>query len=82
MADVGLAPLGVNALGSSLVLLLLNRCISKKTVKKQQKGGSLQPLIGMIAPLGINTFIATGVLTVGRMFRHKSSVLKNMIRIH
>ena len=79
MADVGklLAPLGVNALGSSLVLLLLNRCISKKTVKKQQKGGSLQPLIGMIAPLGINTFIATGVLTVlGRMFRHKSIVLK------
>lgn len=79
MADVGklLAPLGVNALGTSLVLLLLNRCISKKTVKKQQKGGSLQPLIGMIAPLGINTFIATGVLTIlGKMFRHKSIVLK------
>lgn len=79
MADVGklLAPLGVNALGTSLVLLLLNRCISKKTVKKQQKGGSLQPLIGMIAPLGINAFIATGVLTVlGKMFRHKSIVLK------
>ena len=79
MADVGklLAPLGVNAFGTSLVLLLLNRCISKKIVKKQQKGGSLQPLIGMIAPLGINTFIATGVLTLlGSMFRHKSIILK------
>ena len=80
MADVGklLAPLGVNAAGSSLVLLLLSRCISPKTMKKQQKGGgSLQPLIGLIAPLGINIFIATGILAVmSKMFNHKSAVLQ------
>lgn len=80
MADVGklLAPLGVNAVGSSLILLLLSRCVSSKTMKKQQKGGgSLQPLIGLIAPLGMNMFIATGILaSLSKMFNHKSAVLR------
>ena len=39
MADVDevLAPLGVNALGSSLVLLLLNNVLVKKQLKNNKK---------------------------------------------
>jgi hypothetical protein len=60
-----LAPLGVNQLGASLLLILLQQAFTykkTKTDKKIQTGGN--PLINLIAPLGTNAFIATGLLIV------------------
>ena len=65
-----LAPLGVNQLGASVILLLLQQAFTKKNNKNieksekssKQMGGS--PLIELIAPLGKNAFIATGLLVV------------------
>ena len=68
-----LAPLGVNSLGASIILVILNRAI-RKTKKKVQKGGNiLHPLIKLVAPLGINMFTATGILVIlKKMFKLKS----------
>ena len=62
-----LAPLGVNQLGASVILLLLQQAFTKNKSLKSEKsstqmGGS--PLIELIAPLGKNAFIATGLLVV------------------
>ncbi len=56
-----LAPLGVNALGASVLLVLLEESFGKKT-KETQSGGN--PLKSLIAPLGTNAFIATGLLII------------------
>jgi hypothetical protein len=63
-----LAPLGVNTLGSSLLLILLQRSfVGIKSVSRESSknkkillGGN--PLKNLIAPLGANAFIATGLL--------------------
>ena len=70
-----LAPLGVNALGSSVILVLLQQAFFNKKGKNTetlqsetlqsetlQSGGN--PLRSLIAPLGTNAFIATGILIV------------------
>lgn len=60
-----LAPLGVNALGSSVILVLLQQAFFNKKIKNSetlQSGGN--PLRSLIAPLGTNAFIATGILIV------------------
>ena len=60
-----LAPLGVNSLGTSALLIMIQQAFmpgesnSKKSIKQQ--GGS-SPLKDLIAPLGTNAFIATGLL--------------------
>jgi hypothetical protein len=76
-----LAPLGVNTLGSSVLLILLQRSfVGTKPVgnksskdsknKKILLGGN--PLKNLIAPLGNNAFIATGLLIVlERLFVNK-----------
>jgi hypothetical protein len=66
-----LSPLGINNLGSALVLVGIaqafkqNKSSKKNTgpnILKSQYGGS--PLKNLIAPLGTNAFIATGLLIV------------------
>jgi hypothetical protein len=70
-----LAPLGINTLGSSLLLILLQRSFvgTKSLDSKNRKifvGGN--PLKNLIAPLGANAFIATGLLIVlERLFVNK-----------
>lgn len=56
-----LAPLGINAFGASVLLVLLEESFGKKT-KEIQSGGN--PLKSLIAPLGTNAFIATGLLII------------------
>jgi hypothetical protein len=53
-----LNPIGVNSSGSSVVLEFLEDAFHKK----RQSGGN--PLKNLIAPLGTNAFIATGLLIV------------------
>lgn len=83
-----LAPLGVNALGTSVVLIMLyDAFIGEKDKKKKddiakskiKKGGN--PLKNLIAPLGTNSFIATGILIIlGKIFLNKViEVDKNII---
>ena len=55
-----LAPLGINPLGTSIVLILLQQSFSHK--KNVQTGGN--PLKNLIAPLGTDAFIATGILVI------------------
>lgn len=71
-----LAPLGVNSLGTSAILIMIQQAfmssnkkndnnnqedtIKTKKVSKQQGGSSM--LKDLIAPLGTNAFIATGLL--------------------
>lgn len=63
-----LAPLGVNRLGSSILLIVLQQAFIKNKIpfenskRISQKGGN--PLKNLIAPLGTNAFIATGLLIV------------------
>jgi hypothetical protein len=58
-----LAPTGLNTLGTSIVLALLHQAFLRNTSKKNlQHGGN--PLKNLIAPLGTNAFIATGLLVV------------------
>ena len=63
-----LAPLGVNRLGTSILLVILHQAFTKNKIslsnskKISQKGGN--PLKNLIAPLGTNAFIATGLLIV------------------
>jgi hypothetical protein len=64
MSDI-LAPLGVNALGSSVILVLLQQAFfnkKRKNTETLQSGGN--PLKSLIAPLGTNAFIATGILII------------------
>lgn len=56
-----LAPLGINALGASVFLVLLEESFAGK-FKKSQSGGN--PLKNLIAPLGTEAFIATGLLVI------------------
>jgi hypothetical protein len=83
-----LAPLGVNTLGTSVVLIMLyDAFVGEKDKKKEKdykndkikKGGN--PLKNLIAPLGINSFIATGILIIlGKIFLNKViEVDKNII---
>lgn len=81
-----LAPLGVNALGTSVVLIMLYDAFVGEKDKKEdykkdkiKKGGN--PLKNLIAPLGVNSFIATGILIIlGKIFLNKViEVDKNII---
>ena len=75
-----LAPLGVNTLGSSLLLILLQKSFvgTKSVTSKNSKillGGN--PLKSLIAPLGTNAFIATGLLILlERLFINKINEIK------
>jgi hypothetical protein len=69
-----LAPLGVNAMGASVFLVLLQGAFSEK-YKKEQIGGN--PLKNLIAPLGTEAFIATGLLIIlERMYTNKMKEVK------
>lgn len=69
-----LAPLGVNAMGASVFLVLLQGAFSEK-YKKEQTGGN--PLKNLIAPLGTEAFIATGLLVIlERMYTNKMKEVK------
>jgi hypothetical protein len=65
-----LAPTGINTLGASVILVGLQQAFVQpnkkqkgglKNKNKNKKGGSLKNLI---APLGTNAFIATGLLII------------------
>ena len=58
-----LEPTGLNSNGTSVVLDLLENSFQNKITKSKniQKGGN--PLKNLIAPLGTNSFIATGLIT-------------------
>lgn len=69
-----LAPLGVNAMGASVFLVLLQGAFSEK-YKKEQTGGD--PLKNLIAPLGTEAFIATGLLVIlEKMYTNKMKEVK------
>ena len=69
-----LAPLGVNAMGASVLLVLLQGAFSEKNNKKQSGGN---PLKNLIAPLGTEAFIATGLLIIlERMYTNKMKEVK------
>lgn len=72
-----LEPTGFNSNGSSVVLDLLENSFKNKTSKTKniQKGGN--PLKNLIAPLGTNAFIATGLLVaIEKMFTSKINQIK------
>jgi len=72
-----LAPLGVNTLGSSVILILINEAFKKRKSKliNQQYGGN--PLKSLIAPLGTSAFIATALLVLlQKLFTNKISQVK------
>ena len=79
-----LAPIGLNQLGASVVLVTLqqafSRSVPKSIIGKKQSGGN--PLKELIAPLGTSAFIATGLLIVleklftNKMNNPKKTVLK------
>jgi hypothetical protein len=73
-----LAPLGVNTLGSSLLLILLQKSfVGTKSVSRESSKNSKifvggNPLKSLIAPLGNNAFIATALLILlERLFVNK-----------
>ena len=58
-----LAPTGINSLGSVVILTLLHEAfVNNKKEDNKQSGGN--PLKNLIAPIGTNAFIATGLLIV------------------
>jgi hypothetical protein len=72
-----LAPIGLNPLGTSVILVLLQQAFSnmKKNNNSSQKGGN--PLKNLIAPLGTNAFIATGLLVIiEKLFMSKYKEIK------
>ena len=81
-----IAPSGINQFGSAILLVLLKQAFgsnmlnpqkvtNKKKFKIFQKGGN--PLKDLIAPLGTDAFIATGLLIVlERMFTSKMKQIK------
>ena len=75
-----LAPLGVNRLGSSIILIILQQAFTRNLItnsnKINQKGGN--PLKNLIAPLGTNAFIAAGLLIIiEKLFNDKMRELKS-----
>ena len=76
-----LAPLGINALGTSVVLIMLYDAFvgEKNKPSKIKKGGN--PLMNLIAPFGTDSFIATGILVIlAKIFLNKVvEVDKNII---
>ena len=73
-----LAPLGVNSLGSSVILLIIQQAFRRNLINNSnnQKGGN--PLKNLIAPLGTNAFIATGLLLIiERLFNDKMRELNS-----
>lgn len=74
-----LAPIGLNQLGASVVLVTLQQAFSRNSSKsienKKQSGGN--PLKELIAPLGTNAFIATGIIIVlEKLFTNKMNSIK------
>jgi hypothetical protein len=72
-----LAPIGLNSVGTSVILVLLQQAFSttRKTNNSYQKGGN--PLKNLIAPLGTNAFIATGLLIIiEKLFMSKYKDIK------
>lgn len=70
-----LAPVGLNAMGSSVILVLLQQSFAQKRSKNIQSGGN--PLKDLIAPLGTNAFIATGLLIIiEKMFTSRITEIK------
>lgn len=73
-----LAPVGLNTLGSSVVLVILQQAFTStysKKNKNMQSGGN--PLKNLIAPLGTNAFIATGLLIIlEKMFTSRINEIK------
>jgi len=73
-----LAPIGLNTLGSSVVLVVLQQAFTLSHSKKNkniQSGGN--PLKNLIAPLGTNAFIATGLLIIlEKMFTSRMNEIK------
>jgi len=81
-----IAPSGINQFGSAILLVLLKQAFgtnmlnpqvvnNKNKFKMFQKGGN--PLKDLIAPLGTDAFIATGLLIIlERMFTSKMNEIK------
>ena len=74
-----LAPTGINSLGAVVILALLEEAFvsskRKSSNSKKQSGGN--PLKNLIAPLGTNAFIATGLLIVlKKLFVDKVKYMK------
>jgi hypothetical protein len=70
-----LAPTGLNTLGSSVLLVLLQQAFVTKKIKNIQSGGN--PLKNLIAPLGTNAFIATGLLIIlEKLFTNRVNQIK------
>jgi len=72
-----LAPMGVNAFGSSVILILINEAFKKRksALISKQYGGN--PLKQLIAPLGTSAFIATAlVILLQKLFVNKISETK------
>ena len=89
MTELGriLPPLGVNELGSSIIILLLSVAVrkGKKGSKKgsKHKGGMdiIHPIVELVAPLGISAFVSTGVLVIlERMFKLKRNKIMGKLR--
>ncbi len=73
-----LAPTGLNSLGASIILLLIGEAfITHKKTQKSRKQHGGNPLKDLIAPLGTNAFIATGLLIVlDKLFTNKIKKMK------
>jgi hypothetical protein len=70
-----LLPTGLNTMGSSILLVMLQQAFVSKKVKNIQSGGN--PLKNLIAPLGTNAFIATGLLIIlEKMFVSRMNQVK------
>lgn len=70
-----LLPTGLNTMGSSVLLVMLQQAFVSKKVKNIQSGGN--PLKNLIAPLGTNAFIATGLLIIiEKMFVSRMNQVK------
>ena len=73
-----LAPIGLNPIGTSIILVLLQQAFNntRKKNNQSQNGGNI--LKNLIAPLGTNAFIATGLLIViEKLFMSKYKELKD-----
>jgi hypothetical protein len=86
-----LAPIGLDQFGTSVVLIVLQQAFSKSLQNKQNKdnkqkkqkndkpqsGGN--PLKELIAPLGTDAFIATGLLIIlEKLFTNKVNTIKKI----
>jgi len=71
-----LAPVGLNTLGSSVVLVILQQAFTLQSSKKNMQSGG-NPLKNLIAPLGTNAFIAVGLLIIlEKMFTSRMNEVK------